>query len=175
MPVNIEIKARASNVAAQRRAAEKLSDRAAEVLLQDDTFFNVKSGRLKLREQPGRPGELIFYQRPDQKGPKHCDYSIFRTERGSELKALLTAALGVRGVVKKKRMLYMIGQTRVHFDEVDGLGSFIELEVVMREGQSEAEGRRIADNICAKLEIGEQDLVECAYLDLMYGAGSRRS
>ena len=41
----------------------------------------------------------------------------------------LGLALGVRGVVKKTRRLIMIGQTRVHIDDVEGLGTFMELEV----------------------------------------------
>ena len=76
-------------------------------------------------------------------------------------------ALGVRGVVRKTRHLYLVGQTRVHLDEVDGLGQFVELEVVMSEGQPEAEGRAIAAGLMQDLGIGPDDLLEVAYMDMI--------
>jgi len=76
-------------------------------------------------------------------------------------------ALGVRGVVKKKRRLFLVGQTRVHLDEVDGLGHFVELEVVLRVNQSEEQGRKIAQELMRQLEISESDLLSGAYVDMI--------
>jgi predicted adenylyl cyclase CyaB len=76
-------------------------------------------------------------------------------------------AYGIRGVVKKNRYLYMVGQTRIHLDEVEGLGHFMELEVVMREGQSDAEGQAIAEDLMRRLGIREDALIEGAYMDLL--------
>lgn len=45
------------------------------------------------------------------------------------MRTLLERCMGVKGVVKKTRMLYMVDQTRVHVDSVEGLGDFMELEV----------------------------------------------
>uniref|UniRef100_A0A8C3FEW7 CYTH domain-containing protein n=1 Tax=Chrysemys picta bellii TaxID=8478 RepID=A0A8C3FEW7_CHRPI len=78
--------------------------------------------------QDGR-GQLIFYERPDSEGPKLSHYSISPTADPAGLKAVLSQALGVQGVVKKERRLYVVGQTRVHLDRVEGLGDFLELEV----------------------------------------------
>jgi predicted adenylyl cyclase CyaB len=75
----------------------------------------------------------------------------------------------VKGVVRKIRLLYWVGQTRIHLDEVEDLGAFAELEVVLRPGQSEAEGLKIAENLAVELGIREEDLVEGAYIDLMEG------
>ncbi|MEW6405591.1 MAG: class IV adenylate cyclase, partial [Chloroflexota bacterium] len=72
-----------------------------------------------------------------------------------------------RGVVKKTRYLYMVGQTRVHLDDVEGLGQFLELEVVMRDGQPDAEGQAIAADLMKKLGVPESDLLEGAYMDLL--------
>ena len=80
---------------------------------------------------------------------------------------LLSMALGVRGVVRKTRYLYKVDQTRIHLDTVIGLGQFVELEVVLGEGQNDDQGRLVAEALMAKLEINPEDLVEGAYMDLL--------
>ena len=102
-------------------------------------------------------------------GPKRSNYSIFETHDPNGLKNTLSLALGVRGVVRKKRTLYLVGQTRVHLDEVEGLGEFMELEVVLRPGQPDAEGQAIARDLMTRLGVEEKDLLECAYMDLLEG------
>ena len=77
------------------------------------------------------------------------------------------ASIGLIGVVKKHRTLYMIGQTRVHLDRVEDLGHFMELEVVLREEQAEKEGVKIAEEIMSQLGIRQESLIECAYFDLL--------
>lgn len=167
MPANIEIKARVDDVDVLRARAESLSDAPVKIIPQEDTFFNTEKGRLKLRVQAPNVGYLIYYERPDQDGPKRSDYHLAKTNEPENLKTALTLALGLRGVVKKTRYLYMVGQTRIHLDEVDGLGYFMELEVVMREGQSDAEGQAIAKDLMRKLGVREEALIEGAYMDLL--------
>src|SRR5262245_42488355 len=128
MPVNIEIKARARDFAEARRRAQVLSGGPAEVISQEDTFFNAPKGRLKLRALGDR-AQLIYYERVDASGPKRSDYQVFETGNPDSLKATLTLALGLRGVIRKTRYLHLVGQTRIHLDDVEGLGQFIELEV----------------------------------------------
>jgi predicted adenylyl cyclase CyaB len=89
------------------------------------------------------------------------------TSSPSALKDALAAALGVRGIVRKTRSLYLVGQTRLHVDEVEGLGQFMELEVVLRPEQNDAEGQAIADDLMVKLGVAESDLLEGAYMDLL--------
>lgn len=167
MPANIEIKARVEDFDALKTRAESLSDRAVQVLPQEDTFFNTEKGRLKLRILAPDLGYLIYYERPDQDGPKRSDYHLAKTEDPESLKNVLTLALGIRGVVRKTRYLYMVEQTRIHLDEVEGLGHFMELEVVMQEGQSDAEGQSIAENLMRRLGIREEALIDGAYMDLL--------
>ncbi len=167
MPANIEIKARVLDPIVLRQRAEQLSDSPVEVMTQVDTFFYTQRGRLKLRELGPAPAQLIFYSRPDATGPKRSDYSIFLTEQPAALKEMLSRALGVRGVVRKTRLLYLVGQTRIHLDEVEGLGHFLELEVVLREGQGEDEGQAIAWDVMRRLGVGAEALLEGAYIDLM--------
>ncbi|HUH95825.1 MAG TPA: class IV adenylate cyclase [Anaerolineales bacterium] len=167
MPTNIEIKARARDFAELKRRAEALSDSTLEVIPQEDTFFVTLQGRLKLRVLAPARAQLVYYERPDREGPKRSDYFIFNTDDPENLKRVLELALGIRGVVRKTRYLYRIGQTRVHLDEVEGLGQFMELEVVLRDDQSEAEGHRIAGDLMQKLGIAPADLIEGAYMDLL--------
>jgi predicted adenylyl cyclase CyaB len=167
MSTNIEIKARARAFADIKSRAEKLSDTPVEVIAQEDIFFNVPQGRLKLRILAPDRGQLIYYTRPDQEGPKRSDYHIADTSDPDNFKSVLELAYGIRGVVKKTRYLYLVGQTRVHLDDVAGLGQFMELEVVMREGQGDAEGQKIAEGLMASLGVERSDLLEGAYMDLL--------
>ncbi len=169
MPVNIEIKARARNFPDLARRAEELSDSPAQLIPQEDTFFNTARGRLKLRQLSPDRGQLVYYERKDASGPKRSDYLLAETTNPSALKAALTAALGVRGVIRKKRTLYLAGQTRIHLDEVEGLGNFMELEVVLRPEQSDAEGQAIVSDLMKRLGVQEQDLIEGAYMDILEG------
>ena len=134
MPANIEIKARVSGLASIRAAIEPLADGPAQILDQEDIFFAAPDGRLKLRTFADGNGELIRYRRSDIAGPRTSRYTIAPTTAPEALRAILSSVLGVLGVVRKRRWLYMVGQTRVHLDEVEGLGEFVELEVVLRPG-----------------------------------------
>jgi adenylate cyclase class IV len=171
MGANIEVKARTHDWEGQRARAEEVTGTAPTLLDQIDTFFHVPAGRMKLRQLAPDRGELIFYQRPDQPGPKLSDYSVAITDRPEALRNTLAQALGVCGEVKKRRWLFQTdrfgGQTRIHFDEVKGLGQFLELEVVLQPGQSPEDGERIAEEFRAALDIRDEDLIECAYLDLL--------
>ena len=170
MPSNIEIKARVRNFDEIRRRAEDLSDSPVEVIPQEDTFFNTPHGRLKLRLLAEDRAQLIYYTRPDQEGPKRSDYHISHSSDPANLKRVLELAYGIRGVVRKTRYLYLVGQTRVHLDDVEGLGQFMELEVVMQEKQSDAEGQAIAEALMASLGVAKTDLLEGAYMDLLESA-----
>ena len=170
MPSNIEIKARVRDFSAMKDRAESLSDTPVQVIPQEDTFFNTPQGRLKLRVLAPDQGQLIFYTRPDQEGPKRSEYHISHTSDPENLRQVLALAYGIRGVVRKTRYLYLAGQTRIHLDDVEGLGQFMELEVVLREGQSDAGGRAIAEGLMADLGVESSDLLERAYMDLLESA-----
>jgi predicted adenylyl cyclase CyaB len=167
MPANIEIKARVRDMPGLRVRAEALSDTPVQVIPQEDTFFHTHKGRLKLRRLKPDQAQLVYYERPDQDGPKRSNYHIFATSDPQGLLITLGLALGVRGIIRKTRYLYLCGQTRIHLDDVEGLGQFMELEVVLREGQSDAEGQSIAEELMARLGVQKEDLLEGAYMDLL--------
>jgi predicted adenylyl cyclase CyaB len=167
MPRNIEIKAKVNNFNHLRLLIEKIAGNPVQLIFQEDIFFNSPSGRLKLRIYTPDRGELIYYQRPDQDGPKGSNYIISPTTEPHSLKEVLTSACGVRGVIRKQRELYRVGQTRIHLDRVDGLGEFLELEFVMQKGQTDTEGMETLEYLLDKLGIEKKDLINCAYIDLL--------
>ncbi|KAF2361840.1 CYTH-like domain [Trinorchestia longiramus] len=61
----------------------------------------------------------------------------------------------------------MVGQTRVHVDRVQGLGDFMELEVVLREDQTAADGQVIAGDLMKRLGVQEANLLSGAYMDMI--------
>lgn len=141
MARNIEIKARARSFDELRKRAAALSSNAPLIFRQHDCFYEVPRGRLKLRQfDDGTPGELIFYQRDDREGPKTSYYTRCPVTNAEALHALLATALTTRGVVSKERHVYLAGRTRIHLDRVDGLGDFVELEVVLSAEDDEESG-----------------------------------
>lgn len=171
MARNIEIKARIASVAALLPRVAALADTGPTDIVQDDTFFHCPNGRLKLRELSPTEGQLIFYQRPDTAGPKTSHYDIAPTDAPAGLRRTLELALGRCGRVRKRRTLFLRGRTRIHLDRVAGLGEFLELEVVLGEGEAEASGLAEAQALLAALGITEDALVAGAYVDLPAAAG----
>jgi adenylate cyclase class IV len=167
MAQNIEIKARARDFARQYGLAERLADGPVTVIRQRDVFFEVPRGRLKLRYFSEDEAELIAYHRADDVAPKTSEYEIYPCPRPVALERTLALLLPVRGTVEKTRHLFMVGQTRIHLDEVVDLGGFLELEVVLRPGQTAAEGQAVARELMRALEIDEGDLQRTAYIDLL--------
>ncbi|KAM9845683.1 uncharacterized protein ACBR49_010710 isoform 1-T4 [Aulostomus maculatus] len=167
MPSNVEIKAKVSDPAQFAQTAAELSQSEGAIIRQHDTFFSCGQGRLKLRDFMNGSGQLIFYERPDTDGPKLSRYSISPTSDPTSLKAVLSDALGVKGEVKKERRLFLIGQTRVHLDTVEGLGHYMELEVVMRPEQTVDEGQQVAEGLMEQLRVSRDSLVTGAYVDLL--------
>jgi predicted adenylyl cyclase CyaB len=166
MPRNIEIKARIDRVETLLPRARSLADVEPVVIDQDDTFFNVPHGRLKLRQFADGTAELIHYERPDTGEAKASDYVRVPVPDPAALREALARACGVRGRVRKRRWLLLAGQTRIHIDRVESLGDYMELEVVLREGQSDAEGERIAEALMQQLGLADAPRLAGAYLDL---------
>jgi predicted adenylyl cyclase CyaB len=175
MPRNIEIKAPIASVAALLPRAQALAGGAApEVIEQDDTFFPATHGRLKLRVFADGRGELIHYHRGDVAGTRASDYVRVPVPDPDALRQALARAHGTLGRVRKRRLLLLVGPTRVHLDAVEGLGEFMELEVVMRDDQPDAEGERIAEDLMAALGLADAPRIASAYLDLLAAAAPGR-
>jgi predicted adenylyl cyclase CyaB len=174
MPRNIEIKARVDDIEALKMAAAAIADQGPAELEQDDTFFRCDAGRLKLRVFADGMGELIFYRRANKQGPKESSYWLSPTTSPDSLRQALTLAYGELGRVKKHRTLYLAGRTRIHLDRVDRLGNYLELEVVLRTDEPADSGVREATALMRRLNIGREQLIESAYIDLLLQIPSRR-
>ncbi len=167
MARNVEIKARVHDPERLQALAQSLADEGPIEIVQRDTFFCCPRGRLKLRELSPEHGQLIFYRRDDTPGPKESTYLISTTSSPGTLRDTLAAALGVAGQVSKRRLLFVAGRIRIHLDQVDELGAFVELEVVLEDGESVEDGKATALDVMRRLGIVESQLVEGAYVDML--------
>jgi homotetrameric cytidine deaminase len=164
---NIELKAADRNP--ETTLALALAAGAADrgTLVQRDTYFDVRRGRLKLREQEGAPAELIAYERPDDPTVRLSRYHLIAAPDPETALAGLTATLGVRVVVAKRRRLLLWQNVRIHLDDVEQLGRFIELEAVAAaDADLSAERRKVA-SLQDTLDIREGDLRPGSYADLL--------
>ena len=164
---NLELKARRADLDLAARAVAKLGARLEWTKRQTDTYFQVPHGRLKLREADGQAAELIAYERPDHPAFRESAYHLVPVPDGHALKAALAAALGVRVVVAKRRTLYLWHNVRVHLDEVDGLGTFIEFEAVLRTPEDEAASPGRLAHLAEVLGIRDEDRISRSYSDLL--------
>jgi predicted adenylyl cyclase CyaB len=161
---NVEIKARCADLAALRARVERIATARVGVDHQRDTYFRTRAGRLKLRESSLSGGQLIPYLRPDAAGPRRADYRVIPVPDPEATRRLLADLLGVHREVRKRREIFLVENVRVHLDEVEGLGAFLELEAVF-DGSAEAEPaeRARVDRLLAELGIREADLVPTSY------------
>ncbi len=173
MSRNVEIKARLSSIEDLLPRVASFADTGPVLIHQDDTFFNCPNGRLKLRILAPDRGELVFYQRPDEPGPKESFYIVSETAQPYTLLEALTLAYGATDHVVKDRTLFMVGPTRVHLDRVEDLGDFLELEVVLGENDLFEDGVSAANEILARLQIAPDQMVTGAYADLLREKSSR--
>ncbi|TVQ28212.1 MAG: CYTH domain-containing protein [Wenzhouxiangella sp.] len=174
MSRNVEIKARVGDPAALEQRVRALADSGPVEIFQDDSFFNTPRGRLKLRDFGDGSGELIYYERGDQAGPKTSFYEITATAEAEQLRRVLTLACGETGRVRKQRYLYLAGRTRIHLDRVEGLGDFMELEVVLSADELPQQGQREAEQLMKRLGVEADSLIECAYVDLVAPSSTHR-
>jgi adenylate cyclase class IV len=149
-------------------------------LQQTDTYFHASSGRLKLRtiRQPNgaERAELIGYQRIDHDAPRWSRYSRVELlpEASPAVLQSLELALGVASVVRKRREAATLRRTRIHLDEVDGLGSFVELETVTTGDDDATAGPELAE-IAALLRLGDMERVGGSYGDMAPGTDTAKA
>ncbi len=172
MARNIEIKARIDDVDSLIPMVAALADSGPIEMIQDDTFFWCPNGRMKLRVFSQGKGELIFYQRPDQAGPKESLYRISPTSDPDSLREALSRGYGQAGRVRKHRTVFLAGRTRIHLDKVEGLGNFLELEVQLSEEEPSENGVEVVRSLLTKLGISSSQLIEDAYVDLLASSGA---
>ena len=165
--INIEIKARTSRADFIRQYLLSHEAELHGTDEQTDTYFNVASGRLKLREG-NIENNLIYYQRIETAGVKQSNVELVNAGDGPGLRNLLAKALGVKAVVKKKREIYYIRNVKFHLDTLEGLGSFVEIEASNRFEDIPAEKlRQQCEAYMTEFGVGQEDLVNMSYSDMI--------
>jgi len=169
---NVELKARAPDHVRSLAACNEIGAEPQGVLVQRDTYFQARHGRLKLREEEGARPHLIAYERPDGIEARESRYRIIEVGEPEEWRAALGGTLGVRAVVAKRRRLFLWDGVRIHLDRVDGLGDFIEFEAVAAASSDLSHEQAQVISLRRAFEIDEADLVSGSYCDLVSpGAG----
>jgi homotetrameric cytidine deaminase len=165
---NLELKAVDPDPARSLATCLQLGAEDRGVLRQRDTYFRVRAGRLKLREEEPGGATLIQYDRPDGAAARESRYRLTRVDEPEDLRASLDAALGTLVVVEKERRVLLWHGVRIHLDTVAGLGSFVELEGVAAP-HSDLSGER---EKVARLQqaLGIFDVLTDSYSDLLLGA-----
>jgi adenylate cyclase, class 2 len=164
--INVEIKARCANPERVRAVLRDRRARFAGLDSQVDTYFRVAEGRLKLRE--GKiENALIYYHRPNESGPKTSDVFLHNAHPGSGLKEVLVASLGVLVAVEKQREIYYLENIKIHIDQVERLGGFVEIEAAGDENADRSALLRQCRDLMEALGIQEKELVAESYSDLL--------
>lgn len=160
---NIELKATDPDPIASLDVCRRLGAEDRGTIVQRDTYFEVARGGLKLREeQPGRP-HLIQFERANEPQQRESRYRVIEVSDGPALSAALDAAIGIRGVVAKRRRLFLWENVRIHLDEVEQLGNFVELEAVAPADSDLAHEYRLVAQLREALGIDDQRLVALGY------------
>jgi len=164
MALNLELKARTAASAPARARALAHGAAAAGTLIQVDTYLAVPRGRLKLRAIEGAGAELIYYERDEATPERWSRYTREPVGEPAGLLRVLTAAFGVLAVVRKRRDLFLWRDARIHVDDVEGLGSFLEFEVTGGETPATTATMR---ELREAFGVAEEDVVKCSYSDMI--------
>jgi predicted adenylyl cyclase CyaB len=170
---NLELKAIDHDPSGSREICEGLAAEHRGVLHQEDIYFDVPRGRLKLRRERDALAHLIAYERSNDAGQRESRYRIVEVEDDAELEAVLASALGIKAVVRKARRLFLYEGVRIHLDHVDDLGSFIELEGVAASEDADL-GRleALLADLRHSLGIQDADLIGGSYCDLVLASAA---
>lgn len=142
---NVEFKAEIRDLEAARRQCGLVGAVLDGTLVQIDTYFRLADGRLKRRESPGRPTEWIYYRRPDGPTPRLAQYTILNDAQARVRYG--EGTLAPWKVVRKTRELWLVGNVRIHLDQVEDLGLFIEFEAVVSSRHDLAECRMMVQHL----------------------------
>ncbi len=165
--INFEFKARTSRIAELEKHLLKLKPKFTGIDRQTDTYYEVPLGRLKLREG-NIENALIFYKRPDTAGAKQSNVLLYKHQPDTALKKILTLAVGIKVVVKKTRKIYFLDNVKIHFDTVQNLGTFVEVEAIDDTGEKGiAELKNQCMYFADYFKIEPEDFISQSYSDLI--------
>src|SRR3954469_7592227 len=164
---NVELKSRDPDPARTLELALALGASDEGEIVQRDTYFGGSRARVKLREQTPGDDELIAYRRPDDDETRVSEYLRVAVPDAAALREALDTAYGTRVVVAKRRRLLLWENVRIHLDEVEGLGSYMELEALAPRDEDLEPAREKLARLREALEIDDANLVAGSYSDLL--------
>jgi predicted adenylyl cyclase CyaB len=169
MAKNLEIKAFCPDLEETEAIVKKIATDFLGLDTQTDTYFYTKSGRIKFRESSLSGFYLIPYLRPDQTDAKLSLYAKIDVLDAANVKSLFEQLLGVQSIVKKKRAIYLYENVRIHLDEVEGLGTFLEFEAVFDDKNNfdEEKQKDKVDYLMQKLDVKKEMLIAASYENLL--------
>ncbi len=163
---NLELKAHCRDLKSAATIAARIGAELKWTQRQNDTYFVVLQGKLKLREVEGQPAELIAYHRSQRNEAKVSNYIRYETCEPALLKQILAMSLLQEATVAKQRTLYQWQNVRIHLDQVQGLGSFIEFEAVLSDSEDILLSQERLQFLKTKFAIGTEDLIPVGYYEL---------
>lgn len=165
MPRNLEIKAKVDDVSPLEKVAIEIGAKFNADFVQVDTYFDIANGRLKMREFADGKAELIFYRRIETSERRWSDYEVVKVCEPEKLKNLLAKIFGLKVVVEKRRKVYLYENARIHLDKVNGLGDFVEFEVICDRDESQAE--ELMEFLIERFELKRENFIKISYSDLL--------
>jgi predicted adenylyl cyclase CyaB len=174
--LNLELKTRCTNLVRAEEIACRLGATPGGMLHQVDTYFKTSNGRLKLRQINRAAGELIYYERSEDSAVRWSNYFTAVVPDCAAMRDVLTRTYGVHMQVEKERMLYLYRKARIHLDQVEGLGSFIEFESpVHTESDEERErARSIMNELISAFGLDAKDAIQASYADMLQARSAQR-
>lgn len=164
---NFEFKAKIDEIEKYENQLLTLHPKFQGLDHQIDTYFNVANGRLKLREG-NIENALINYDRENVSGSKESQIILYQHEPNVALKNILIRQFGIKTIVDKKRKIYFIGNVKFHFDVVENLGTFMEVEAIDSKEEFTIEELKVqCDNYFEFFELKKSSLIDKSYSDLM--------
>lgn len=164
---NFEFKARVASLEEYEKKLLELNPEFRGTDHQTDTYFSVSHGRLKLREG-NIENALISYRREDTAGSKLSEVILYRHAPDPALKSIMIRQFGIKVIVSKIRRIYFIGIVKFHFDTVEGLGTFIEVEAIDSSDEFTTEQLKAqCDHYFHFFRITKEQLVDRSYSDLL--------
>jgi predicted adenylyl cyclase CyaB len=163
---NLELKVRLSEVDF-KRLQEQLADYFVEILHQTDVYFVTSHGRLKLRQETGKQSYLIHYERPNEHSAKFSEYRTCIIPQADHFLQVMEGALIQEVVVSKDRHLYQLENARLHLDQVQDLGYFLEIEIVLYTKEQALEAADFMDSLELVLSISQCEKISYGYRELL--------
>jgi len=167
MSTNVEIKAVCKDIELSEHKIRKIATGFFGLENQTDTYFNTIKGRFKLRESSKSGNYLVPYLRENESGAKISEYLKIPVDDSMLTKSIFTDLFGIRCVVKKTRKIFFYQNVRIHLDQVEQLGEFIEFEAVCSEAEKEEMQHKKLNYLMELLNIFPEDLISNSYADMI--------